>query len=106
MASYYRKNKNYNCSEYKEEYDKVNGNRYENPEEYVEDIENKRLTLTILSRMSEEYRMALVLYEIEQLSYKDIAQRLNWSIAKVKVTIYRARIKFRQLYGKVDYSGL
>jgi RNA polymerase sigma-70 factor, ECF subfamily len=44
-----------------------------------------------LQRLPERQRLPLVLYHFEELSYEEIAQQLNVSLAKVKTDIFRAR---------------
>ena len=41
--------------------------------------------------MPERQRLPLVLYHFEELSYEEIAQQLDVSLAKVKTDIFRAR---------------
>jgi RNA polymerase sigma-70 factor (ECF subfamily) len=44
-----------------------------------------------LRRLPQHQRLALVLYHFEELSYQDIAHKLDISLAKVKTDIRRAR---------------
>ena len=44
-----------------------------------------------LQRLPERQRLPLVLYHFEELSYEEIAQQLEVSLAKVKTDIFRAR---------------
>lgn len=102
FISYVRKNKKFQFEELPYEQLAVNNKKDENPEAYISCKENSQMIYNILDKLNDDQRNALILFDIEQLSYKEIANKLNWSLAKVKVTIYRARIKFRQLYEKVD----
>ncbi|MGD1993833.1 MAG: sigma-70 family RNA polymerase sigma factor [Anaerolineae bacterium] len=52
-----------------------------------------------LHQLSDRYREILILREIESLSYKEIAAALGLSMSSVKVTLHRARLQFRDLYG-------
>ncbi len=45
-----------------------------------------------LRRLPEHQRLVLVLYHFEELSYEEISQRLQVSLAKVKTDIRRARV--------------
>lgn len=45
------------------------------------------------------YRQILILREIDGLAYREIAQVLDISLDNVRVTLHRARNKFRDLYG-------
>src|SRR5262245_41551430 len=44
-----------------------------------------------LQSLPERQRLPLVLYHFEELSYEEIAERLDVSLAKVKTDIFRAR---------------
>jgi RNA polymerase sigma-70 factor (ECF subfamily) len=50
-----------------------------------------------LQQMKEEYRMVLVLRELEGHSYEDIADMLNCSLGTVKSRISRARNYLKEL---------
>jgi RNA polymerase sigma-70 factor (ECF subfamily) len=54
----------------------------------------------MLRTLPEDQRIALLLREQEQLSYKDISQVLNVSESKVKVDIFRARTALRERWSK------
>ena len=71
-----------------------------NPEEEFEMQERKKLVLTMLRSLPEDQRVALLLREQEQLSYRDISQVLNVSESKVKVDIFRARSALRDRWEK------
>ena len=74
--------------------------RSRNPEEEYETRERKELVLTMLRALPEDQRVALLLREQEELSYKDISQVLNVSESKVKVDIFRARAALRERWTK------
>ena len=74
--------------------------RSRNPEEEYETRERKDLVLTMLRALPEDQRVALLLREQEELSYKDISQVLNVSESKVKVDIFRARAALRERWTK------
>jgi len=76
--------------------------RTRNPEQEYETQERKELVLTILSTLPEDQRVALLLREHEQLSYKEIGQVLNVSESKVKVDIFRARAALRERWTKKE----
>jgi RNA polymerase sigma-70 factor (ECF subfamily) len=60
------------------------------------DERSRRLEFA-LRRLPDHQRVPLVLYHFEELSYQDIAQRLQVSLAKVKTDIQRARLGLAQL---------
>jgi len=71
-----------------------------NPESIVEKKENSEEVIRTLYKLKEEYRTVLILCELNELSYVEISKTLNWSLAKVKTTIYRARIQFKTFFEK------
>ncbi len=52
-----------------------------------------------LHRLPDVYRQVLVLRELEGLSYQEIAAATGLSLDNVRVTLHRARLTFRDLYG-------
>ena len=66
-----------------------------NPEQEYETQERKELVLQMLRSLPEDQRIALLLREQEQLSYREIGKVLNISESKVKVDIFRARTALR-----------
>lgn len=51
----------------------------------------------LLSRLSPEDRMVLVMMDVEGLSVSEIAESTKWSISKVKVRAHRARASLRRV---------
>lgn len=45
----------------------------------------------VLAGLPGDHRQAFELAVLERLPYREIAHRTGWSVAKVKVTVYRAR---------------
>lgn len=66
------------------------------PEEMAIASERGDRLLSELARMKQEFRLALVLRDIEELSYEEIAQTLKISIGTVKSRIARAREELRR----------
>lgn len=60
-------------------------------------IEKEEL-LKLLNKMKENYRTVLILREIREYSYEEIAKIMNLSISNVKITLFRARNSFKKLY--------
>lgn len=50
-----------------------------------------------LSRLSEEMRMAVLLVDVEEFSYQELAETLNWPLGTVMSRLYRGRRKLRNL---------
>jgi RNA polymerase sigma-70 factor (ECF subfamily) len=55
-----------------------------------------------LGRLRTPHRVVLVLRYTLSLSYQEIAETLNWSLSKVKVTLHRAKAAFRDVYCEED----
>ena len=70
--------------------------RQRNPEEEYEKKERQQLVLDMWQSLPEDQRVALLLREQEQLSYREIGTVLNISESKVKVDIFRARTALRE----------
>lgn len=62
-----------------------------------ENKELQNLITTSLELLPEDYREALVLHEYNGCSYEEIAEILNISLDLVKVRIFRAKKKLREL---------
>ncbi len=63
----------------------------------IDDLERKEaraVVYRILDGMSEKYRTAFILFEIEKLPGEEIAQLLNQKIATIWVWLHRARAQF------------
>lgn len=53
---------------------------------------------TLLQFLPEKYRTILYLREYENFSYKELEESLNLSESQVKVQLYRAKEKLKELY--------
>lgn len=58
-----------------------------------------------LTRLPDDYREAIVLYEYEGYAYKEIAEITGASIATVKIRIYRARKMLRSILFPVVHDN-
>lgn len=52
---------------------------------------------TILNHLPEKYREAIVLTEFENLTQRDLAQRLGLSLSGAKSRVQRARAKLKEI---------
>jgi RNA polymerase sigma-70 factor, ECF subfamily len=52
----------------------------------------------VLSQLKDNYRKVLELREFKELSYEEISKITGMNLVQVKVTLYRARNKFKDLY--------
>lgn len=66
------------------------------PEQMAISSERERRIMKALSEIKQEYRVALILREIEDLSYEEIAETLAISIGTVKSRIARGREELRR----------
>jgi RNA polymerase sigma-70 factor (ECF subfamily) len=71
--------------------DRTVDTRARNPEDALLDREAVAVVERALGRLPEERRAALLLRCDHGLAYDEIAPLMGWSLAKVKVEIFRAR---------------
>jgi RNA polymerase sigma-70 factor (ECF subfamily) len=69
------------------------------PEQRASLSEVRSAVWRTLHGLSDTYRQILTLRELDGFSYREIAATLGISIDNVKVTLHRARLQFRDLYG-------
>jgi RNA polymerase sigma-70 factor (ECF subfamily) len=58
---------------------------------------SRDLAVKLLSRLSAEDRMVLILLDVEGFSVAEIAEATKWSVSKVKVRAHRARANLRRV---------
>lgn len=61
-------------------------------------VEAKVVVEQLLTRLSDELRTTLVLREIEQMSYEEVAEAMQVPVGTVRSRLHTARERFRQLY--------
>jgi RNA polymerase sigma-70 factor (ECF subfamily) len=66
------------------------------PEQLAIAGEREQRIMKALAETKQEYRIALILREIEELSYEEIAEALSISIGTVKSRIARGREELRR----------
>jgi RNA polymerase sigma-70 factor (ECF subfamily) len=64
--------------------------------ERLDEADHRRLLEQALQKLPNAQRVPLVLFHFEDLSYEEIAAKLNISLSKVKTDIFRARESLRQ----------
>ena len=69
----------------------------QNPETIAQQREVVRIILNSIGQLSEEYRVILVLRDIEQMSYAEIADVLQLEGGTVKSRLSRARTMLREI---------
>ncbi|HYL97489.1 MAG TPA: sigma-70 family RNA polymerase sigma factor, partial [Blastocatellia bacterium] len=68
----------------------------DSPEEAAISSEREKCIMRALMAIKPEYRVALILREVEELSYEEIADALSISIGTVKSRIARGREDLRK----------
>ncbi|MEG6616837.1 sigma-70 family RNA polymerase sigma factor [Peptococcaceae bacterium 1198_IL3148] len=66
------------------------------PEEIIESLELSTQVQQCLNMLSEDYRLILIMREIQGLSYDEIAETMNISLGTVKSRLSRARSVFKE----------
>lgn len=66
------------------------------PEKRVQNSEMLEKLQQALANMDDDFRVVLVLRDIEQLNYADISQTLDIPVGTVKSRLFRARLALRQ----------
>ncbi len=70
------------------------------PEKKLENKIMKNKITNTLEKLNKKYKEIIVLREYDGLSYIEISKKLDMNIASVKITLFRARKKFKYLYEK------
>src|SRR6202167_5403876 len=68
-------------------------------------ISDRQLISEVLDSMSNTLRIPLVLCDMDELSYEEVAQSLRISLSAAKMRIKRGREEFRERYQKVQTAG-
>lgn len=71
------------------------------PEQRVEDKEMIDRLLAAIDRLDTDFRAVLVLRDLEQLDYQQIAETLEIKVGTVKSRLFRARLALRQEMQKI-----
>ncbi len=66
------------------------------PDARLEREEVAEITRTVMAELPEIFRTVLVMRELEQMTYQDIADTLEISIGTVESRLFRARARFKQ----------
>ena len=73
------------------------------PEQEVLRTEQTEILHVALGKLKESYRTILVLRELRELSYEEIAQILNCTLGRVKSRLHEARKALRQELERIDW---
>jgi RNA polymerase sigma-70 factor, ECF subfamily len=69
-------------------------------------IGDRQMISEVLDSMSSTLRIPLVLCDMDELSYEEVAQSLRISLSAAKMRIKRAREEFRERYQKRQTAGV
>jgi RNA polymerase sigma-70 factor (ECF subfamily) len=78
----------------------------ENPEREVVRGEQTALVREAIERLPERYRACLLLREAQDMSCEEIADVLGMTRGAVKITLFRARERLRQVYQDMGGEAL
>jgi RNA polymerase sigma-70 factor (ECF subfamily) len=76
-----------------------------NPEREYAQSELQALMAEVMEKLEPEYRIVLVLRDIEELSTQETADALGISVANVKSRLLRARLKLREKFNRHFRQG-
>ena len=62
-----------------------------NPEERLLQKERQKIILNAIESLNKKHREVVILYEIQNISYENIAKKLNCPVGTVKSRIYNAK---------------
>lgn len=85
-------------------YDLVSDSR--NPEQLIESKDAMQRIHQLMQQLPESQRLVLQLRDIEELSYKEIAECLDMSMNLVKVNLFRGRQNLKAILTKKELHGL
>ena len=71
----------------------------------MEDMSDREVIGRVLDSMSETLRIPLILCDMDELSYEEVAQNLGISLSATKMRIKRAREEFRSRYASQNQEG-
>ncbi len=74
----------------------IDGRGDTRPDQPLEQIETQRLVRAALAQMTEEFRIPLIMAEMEEMKYEEIAELLNCPIGTVRSRIHRGRAELRE----------
>ena len=76
------------------------------PHERLVDKERMQLLHRLIATLPEKQRTVLQLRDVEEKSYKEIAEVMDITEDQVKVTLFRARQKVKQQFMNIENYGL
>ncbi|MFJ5963546.1 RNA polymerase sigma factor [Bacillus sp. NPDC093026] len=80
-----------------EDFDQIEQQSFTTPEDHIEKQADIQRLWTNINQLKDTYRDVLILREIQELSYEEVAEILNWKLSKVKTTLHRARLELKRM---------
>jgi RNA polymerase sigma-70 factor (ECF subfamily) len=68
--------------------------------------DRQRWLSRIINELPPKHREVFHLREVEELSYQEIADILSLTLSEVKISLFRTRVKIKDLITKIDAYGL
>ena len=88
------------------EFEKLSGNPESTPETALMRRENAKRLREAVQKLPPEYRLILVLHDMEELSDTDIAEITGLRPGTIRVRLHRARLFVRKELARQEISGL
>lgn len=76
------------------------------PDADLEEREREQLVRQLIGQLPLRQRTVLHLREVEEMSYRQIAEVMQLSENQVKVELHRARLRIRKRFNEIDRYGL
>jgi RNA polymerase sigma-70 factor (ECF subfamily) len=76
------------------------------PYKQAEQQDEMKTVRKVISELPEKSRMVIQLREVEGFTYQEISEILEWSMDEVKVNLFRARKKLKEILIKNKTYGL
>lgn len=76
------------------------------PDADLEEREREQLVRQLMEQLPLRQRTVLHLREVEEMSYRQIAEVMQLSEDQVKVELHRARLRIRKRFNEIDGYGL
>lgn len=73
----------------------------DSPDESAEKRQSRELVQRALGRLSLRYRTAIVLFELEELSGEEVAERMGIKLSNLWVLLHRARADLVRQVGEI-----
>lgn len=76
------------------------------PQQELERKEQHSIVKHLINHLPERWRTILLLREVEEKSYREIANILELTEEQVKINLFRARQRIKAEYQKIEHYGL